>query len=118
MKNLGRALLLVGVLVLALLIGILVGRGRKVQATAEGNAPAVQITTAAPPAAAPPAPLPAPVAAPPVVAPPRIPLDAQVQEDAAAVGMTTREDEEPASEPAPVAGPHTADAGVATDPPT
>jgi len=88
MKNLGRVLLLVGVLVLALLIGILVGRGQRAEPTSEGNAEAVQITTAAPPAPAP-EPLPAPVKQPQVVSVPKIAPDMQVQEDAAAVGMTT-----------------------------
>jgi len=102
MKNLGRALLIVGVLVLVLLVGVLVGRGQRAQPTSEGNAAAVQITTAPPPVA-PPEPLPAAVPTPPPVAPPKIAIDEQVQEDAAAVGMTTRDDAAPAgdAEPAP-----------------
>ena len=117
MKNLGRTLLLVGVLVLALLIGILVGRGQRVQPTAEGAATAVQITTAAPPpVTAAPEPLPAPVQAPPVVAPPRIAIDEQVQEDAAAVGMTTRDDAPPAEAAPEPAAPRSADMSGQSEP--
>lgn len=94
MKNLGRILLLVGGLVLALLVGVLIGRGQRVEPPAAGNAQAVQITTAPPPALPTVTPLPAP---PPVqalqpAAVPKISPDLQVQEDAAAVGMTTRDD--------------------------
>lgn len=117
MKNLGRALLLLGVLVLALLIGILVGRGQKVQPTAEGNATAVQITTAPPPTVAPPEPLPAPVQTPPAIAPPRLALDEQVQEDAAAVGMTTRDEAHPSDDAAAgVPAPRSADTGAQSEP--
>lgn len=116
MKHLGRALLLVGVLVLALLIGFLVGRQQEVQPTAESAAPAVQITTAPPPAtAAPPEPLPAPVK-PPVIAPPRLALDEQVQEDAAAVGMTTRDDAPSLDEAATGPAPRSADTGAPSEP--
>jgi hypothetical protein len=105
MNKVARILLLVGGLVLALLIGVLIGRGQRIQPTSEGNAaPAVQITTAPPPSADPapplpaalPAPPPAPVQAPQVQAPQPVAIakpapDLQVQEDAAAVGMTTHE---------------------------
>ena len=92
MNNVGRILLLVGVVVLAQLVGVLIGRGQRIEPTADtGNASAVQITTAPPPSAAPPAPLPAPVQAPQPVATPKVAPDQQVQEDAAAVGMTTRD---------------------------
>ena len=93
MNKVGRILLLVGVVVLALLVGVLIGRNQQTQPTPEtGNASAVQITTAPPPPVAPPTPLPAPVQAPPQAAAiPKITPDQQVQEDAAAVGMTTRE---------------------------
>jgi hypothetical protein len=62
----------------------------------------VQISTEEPPPAAPTTPLVAPVQSPPpAVAPPiKIAPDVQVQEDAAAVGMTTR-DEAPSDEAAP-----------------
>jgi hypothetical protein len=98
MNKVGRILLVVGVVVLALLVGVLIGRGHHVQSTAAaGNAAeAVQITTSAPPSAQPaplplPAPVQAPVQAPQTVAIPKLAPDVQVQEDAAAVGMTTRE---------------------------
>jgi hypothetical protein len=93
MNNAGRILLLVGVVVLALLIGVLVGRSHRVAPTAarESAPAAVQITTAPPPSAAPPAPLPAPVKAPQPIPIPQVAPDVQVQEDAAAVGMTTRQ---------------------------
>lgn len=90
MNKVGQILLLVGGLVLALLIGVLIGRGQHAQPTSEGAAPAVQITTAPPPSAPPP-PLPAPVQPPQPAAAPKPAPDLQVQEDAAAVGMTTRE---------------------------
>jgi hypothetical protein len=93
MNKVARALLLVGVVVLALLIGLLIGRGQRIQPTAEAGAnAAVQITTAPVANAAPPPPLPAPVVqAPQPVAIPKVAPDVQVEEDAAAVGMTTRE---------------------------
>jgi hypothetical protein len=104
MNNLARVLLLAGGLVLALLIGVLIGRGQAARPS-QGNAAAMQIDTAPPPMAAP-APLPAPVQAatptpPPPPAPKPAPIvqaapDVQVQEDAAAVGMTTREGASPA----------------------
>ena len=113
MRNLGRALLLIGVLVLALLIGLLIGRSQRAQPLADGNA-AVQITTVTPPPAKPPEPL--PVALPPApkaAAIPKIAPDLQVQEDAAAVGMTTRDgDEAPAGDAAPTS----ADAGGQSEP--
>src|SRR5690242_10697235 len=90
MKLLGRTLLIVGALVLALLIGVLIGRGQRSVEPTEGSAAGMQITTVAPPSAPPP-PLPAPPEAPKPAAVPKIAPDAQVQEDAAAVGMTTRE---------------------------
>jgi len=98
MKTLARALLLLGGLVLALLVGVLIGRGQRT-APAAGNSTTVQINTAppapapepppAPAAKAPPPPAPAP--APKAAAIPKIAPEAQVQEDAAAVGMTTVE---------------------------
>jgi len=95
MNNLARALLLVGALVLALLVGVLIGRGQHAT-LAEGNAQSVQITTAPTPMAA--APLPAPVETPkPPPAIPKIAPDQQVQEDAAAVGMTTKPEAAPAT---------------------
>jgi hypothetical protein len=100
MNNLGRILLLVGGLVLALLVGVLIGRGQRAEPTSEGNAQAVQITTAPPTAAAPltPLPAPAPTPAPQAAAVPKaVAPDLQVQEDAAAVGMTTRDGEEAGS---------------------
>jgi hypothetical protein len=107
MNTLGRILLLVGGLVLALLVGVLIGRGQRVEPTSEGNAQAVQITTAPPPAMPAVTPLPAPVPQPPPqpVAVPKVTTpDMQVQEDAAAVGMTTRESGDtgaPANTPPP-----------------
>jgi hypothetical protein len=96
MNRLARVLLLAGGFVLALLIGVLIGRGQSARTPPQGNTEAVQIDTAPPPMAAPP-PLPAPVeAAAPKPPPPKAaPIvqaapDVQVQEDAAAVGMTTR----------------------------
>jgi hypothetical protein len=92
MNNVGRILLLVGVVALALLVGVLIGRGQRIAPTADvGNASAVQITTAPPPSAAPPPPLPASIPAPQPAAAPKVAPDQQVQEDAAAVGMTTKE---------------------------
>jgi hypothetical protein len=92
MNKLGRILLLVGVVVLALLVGLLIGRKQGVRQTAAdaGNEQAVQITTAPPPTLGPPAPLPAPVQKPVAAAIPKLAPDIQVQEDAAAVGMTTQ----------------------------
>ena len=92
MNKLGRILLLVGGLVLALLVGVLVGRGQRAAPISEASAPTgMQITTAAPPAPPPP-PLPAPVQEPAKrVEIPKLTPDLQVQEDAAAVGMTTVE---------------------------
>jgi hypothetical protein len=99
MNNVGRILLLAGAVVLALLVGVLIGRGQRAQPTAaQGNSAAMQINTTTPPPppaaaalAAKPAPLPAPVQAAQPAPIPKIAPDAQVQEDAAAVGMTTRE---------------------------
>lgn len=95
MNNLGRILLLVGGLVLALLVGVLIGRSQRVEQTSDSTTPAVQITTAPPPMAPVVTPLPASVPPPqPAAAPaavPKIAPDMQVQEDAAAVGMTTRD---------------------------
>jgi hypothetical protein len=74
-------------------VGVLIGRGHRAEPTSEDNAPAVQITTAPPPITSPITPLPSPVVpTPPPAAIPKIAPDAQVQEDAAAVGMTTREE--------------------------
>ena len=98
MNKLSRALLLIGGLVLALLVGLLIGRGQRIRPTQdEGNAAAVQITTAPPPALPAPTPLPAPVQTPQPAAVPKITPDMQVQEDAAAVGMTTREGDDQGS---------------------
>jgi hypothetical protein len=124
MNKVGRILLLVGVVVLALLVGVLIGRGHRVQsAAAAGNATeAVQITTAAPPSAQPaPLPLPAPVQArppaPQTVAIPKVAPDVQVQEDAAAVGMTTHEPSNQDASPAPAApAPKNAAGGDAAQP--
>jgi hypothetical protein len=107
MNNVARALLLIGALVLALLIGVLIGRGHRAQPFA-GNEQAVQINTTPPPMAPvptpAPTPLPAPVIAQPKAAPPApaVAPDQQVQEDAAAVGMTTREAQDQAA-PKPAA---------------
>jgi hypothetical protein len=94
MNKLPRILLLVGGFVLALLIGVLIGRSQRAEPVS-GNAQAVQITTTPAPmpaVAAPPLPpAPVPVVAPKAATPPKIAPDQQVQEDAAAVGMTTRE---------------------------
>lgn len=114
MNKLGRILLIVGGLVLALLVGVLVGRGDRAAPTADTGAPAeMTITTAAPapPPAPAPAPLPAPVhePAPMPAAIPKLAPDLQVQEDAAAVGMTTLD------EPALDAG-ETTPASAAADP--
>ena len=99
MNQLARILLLVGALVLALLVGILIGRGQQHAFPTEGNTQAVQITTQAPPLAEPPLHAPTP---PPQPAPPRkVSPDLQVQEDAAAVGMTTKNDDRPAPPQAP-----------------
>jgi hypothetical protein len=115
MKTLGRILLLVGGLVLALLIGVLIGRGQRVAPTSEGNSEAMQITTAPPPSAAPIAPLPAAVKPPPPPALPKINPDLQVQEDAAAVGMTTRSGDDAAA-PDDAPAPKSAASSGATDP--
>ncbi len=100
MKSMGQILLLVGGLVLALLVGILIGRGQRAEPTPAGNAAAVQITTAPPPVTAPSQPLPASLPPPALPAPKPAP-DQQVQEDAAAVGMTTREPADQGEAPAP-----------------
>jgi hypothetical protein len=117
MNSLGRILLIVGAIVLALLIGVLVGRRQHPVEPLQGNAQSMQITTT-PPAAIP-APTPLPATVPPPVAPPplRVAPDAQVQDDAAAVGMTTREDAGTGAQ-ADTAAPHSADgAPPASDPP-
>jgi hypothetical protein len=98
MNNLARALLLAGALVLALLVGVLIGRGQRPAAT-QTPAPAMQINTTPPPPPMAAVPLPAPVQAPKPASVPKIAPDLQVQEDAAAVGMTTR----PVDEDAPAA---------------
>lgn len=102
MNNLPKILLVVGAIVLAFLLGVVVGRHH--QADVPGAAAAgVQISTEAPPApppadagklpTVPEAPPPAPVV--------KVDPKAQVNDDAAAVGMTTREDAEGASSPEP-----------------
>jgi hypothetical protein len=95
MNNLARYLLLAGALVLALLVGVLIGRGQHAEPTA-GNSQ-VQITTAPPPMApvAPPPPAPE---RPKPAAIPKVAPDLQVQEDAAAVGMTTTDGADQGSE--------------------
>jgi hypothetical protein len=105
MDKLARALLLAGALILALLVGVLIGRSQRAQPTA-GNTQAVQITTAPPPAVAP-TPLPAPVETPKAADVPKPSQDEQMQEDAAAVGMTTRapEDQTATAPPAPSPAP-------------
>jgi type IV secretory pathway VirB10-like protein len=109
MNKLSRTLLLVGALVLALLIGLLIGRGQRVNETSDGNAQAVQITTAPPPSLPEPTPLPPMPPQPQRAAIPKIAPEVQVQEDAAAVGMTTRDgDEQAAGDTAPAPAPKTA----------
>lgn len=109
MNKLSRTLLLVGALVLALLIGLLIGRGQHVTPTSEGGPTAVQITTAPPPSLPPPTPLPALPPAPKAAAIPKIAPELQVQEDAAAVGMTTRDgDDQAAGDTAPAPAPKSA----------
>lgn len=119
MNNLSRTLLLVGALVLALLVGLLIGRGRHAVPTSDGNA-TVMITTAPPPPLPAPTPLPAPVQAPVAAVIPKIAPSLQVQEDAAAVGMTTRDDgDQAAGDTAPAPTPKTTAAApdnVATPP--
>ena len=108
MNNLSRTLLLVGALVLALLVGLLIGRGQHAVPTSDGNAAAVMITTAPPPALPAATPIPAPVQAPQAAAIPKIAPSLQVQEDAAAVGMTTRDGDDQASgDTAPAPAPKT-----------
>lgn len=107
MNNLSRTLLLVGALVLALLVGLLIGRGQHAVPTSDGNAATVMITTAPPPALPAATPLPAPVQAPQAAAIPRIAPSLQVQEDAAAVGMTTREGDDQSGDAPPAAAPKT-----------
>ncbi|RAK60956.1 hypothetical protein DJ021_14630 [Phenylobacterium hankyongense] len=100
MNSLGRVLLIVGAIVLAVLVGVLIGRSRHEPSVAEAPAAGVQISTQAPPAP-PPTPstlLPTVPDAPPAKAVPKINPQDQVADDAAAVGMTTRDAPE---EPAP-----------------
>jgi hypothetical protein len=104
MNNLGRILLLIAALLLAFVIGVLVGRGQGNgdDGSAEPTG-GMQITTEEPVVVAPAEPLPAPAPAPPAAAIPKAAPDVQVQEDAAAVGMTTRDEPEivaPDAEPA------------------
>jgi hypothetical protein len=114
-NNLPKILLMVGAVVLAFLLGVVVGRHHQADIPTEPSTSSVQISTQAPPAPAPSvatklptvpeAPRPAPVI--------KVDPKAQVNDDAAAVGMTTRDepetgtspppepDAEPKSEPAP-----------------
>jgi hypothetical protein len=116
MNKLSRTLLLVGALVLALLVGLLIGRGQHAVPTSDGNA-TVMITTAPPPTPPTPTPLPAPVQAPQAAAIPKIAPSLQVQEDAAAVGMTTRDgDDQAASDTAPAPTPKSTAAAPDTVP--
>jgi len=120
MNKLGRILLAVGGLVLVLLVVVLLGRGQRAAPPSETGAPTeMTITTAAPPEPAPaqpPAPLPAPVhePAPMPAAIPRLEPDLQVQEDAAAVGMTTLD--EPALDELPIDVSQTTPASATADP--
>ena len=119
MRNLGRILLFVAALVLALLIGVLIGQRRSAEPTTEQPASGVQITTEAPVSTEPAAPLPAPVVAPPAAAPITAPpVDQQVQDDAAAVGMTTRDEPEAGDEPSGSAGSQGAETGAEVAPAT
>lgn len=90
MNRVGRALLLAGGLVLAFLVGLLVGRGEHgAQATPTETAATanMQINTTA--AAPPIQPLPAPPPPPKRAPIPTLDPNAQVNADAAAVGLTT-----------------------------
>jgi hypothetical protein len=93
MNSLGRVLLMVGALVLALLVGLLIGRSRHEASVTDTPTAGVQISTQAPPAP-PPTPgtlLPTVPDAPPAKAIPKTSPTDQVADDAAAVGMTTQE---------------------------
>jgi hypothetical protein len=121
MNKLSRTLLLAGALVLALLVGVLIGRGQHSVPNSEGNGQAMMITTAPPPAIPAATPLPAPVQAPRAVAIPKIAPSLQVQEDAAAVGMTTQDgDDQTSGDTAPAPAPKTTAAAPdnASTPPT
>ena len=121
MNRLGRALLLVGALVLAFLIGLLVGRHQASQPAvppAEAASTAgVQINTKAPPPVI--QPLPPPPPAPKRAEIPKLNPDEQVNADAAAVGMTTPNAPPPSANPpsgAQGAGNATADDAQAAAP--
>lgn len=111
MNNVGRILLIVGAVVLALLVGIVIGRHHQADSpTADPAAGGVQISTEAPPApppavatklpTVPEAPPPAPAPAPAV----KVDPNAQVDDDAAAAGMTTRDQPDAAPSAAPTTG--------------
>jgi hypothetical protein len=94
MNSVGRILLIGGAIVLALLVGVVIGRSHRAESVGDQTATGMQISTEAPPAP-PPTPVtklptvpepPPPPAAPVVKVDPKV----QVQDDAAAVGMTTR----------------------------
>jgi hypothetical protein len=93
MNSVGRILLIGGAIVLALMVGVVIGRSHRATPLGDQAATGVQISTEAPPAPPPSAvtKLPTVPEAPPPPAPVvKVDPKAQVQDDAAAVGMTTR----------------------------
>lgn len=111
MNSAGRILLIVGAIVLAFLVGVVVGRHHQADNPADPAASSVQISTQAPPA-----PLPAPGGKLPTIEPPppapvaKVDPNAQVNEDAAAVGMTTRDAPDAPAAPTPREAPQPDDA--------